>query len=187
MIVNSGARTVLDLGCGIGLLLQRLVRVPQFERIVGVDKCGTSLWQAQEVLREHLEDSPRRLTIVAASYTDRNAELQGFDACAMVETIEHIDPGMLASVEQTVFGYYRPKSIIMTTPNADFNPNYGLAPHEFRQADHRFEWDREKFRAWTAGVAKRHGYTVGLAGIGVLDPLLGQPTQMALFTRSVKS
>lgn len=181
-LINSGARSVLDLGCGIGLLLEHLVRESQFESIVGVDTCGASLWQAHEALREHLESPPGRLSIVSGSYTERNPDLQNFDACAMVETIEHIDPGMLASVEQTVFGYYRPKTLVMTTPNADFNPNYGLAPHQFRKADHRFEWERAKFRAWTSGVAKRHRYVVRYGGIGEIDPLLGQPTQMALFT-----
>lgn len=180
-LVNSRGRTVLDLGCGTGLLLQRLVREPQFEWIVGVDNCGLSLWQARESLREHLENSPGRVSIVAGSYTDRNPDLQGFDACAMVETIEHINPGMLASVEQTIFGYYRPKMLVMTTPNADFNPNYGLVPGQFRKADHCFEWNRGKFRSWATGVAQRHGYTVRFGGIGEIDSLLGQPTQMALF------
>lgn len=184
LLLRSRARTVLDLGCGKGLLLQRLVREPQFDAIVGVDKCGMSLWQAQETLREYLHDPPGRLSIIAGSYTDRNPDLIGFDACAMVETIEHVEPGMLASVEQTVFGYYRPKMLVMTTPNADFNPNYGLAPRELRKADHCFEWDRAKFLAWTTGVAKRHGYTVRIGGIGEMDTLLGQPTQMALFSRS---
>lgn len=182
-LIDSGARTVLDLGCGSGALLQRLVREPQFERIVGVDKCGTSLWQAQSALREQLEEQPGRLSIVLGSYTDREANLRGFDACAMVETIEHVDPGMLGSVEQTVVGYYRPKTLVMTTPNAEFNEIFGLARKELRTSDHRFEWNRAKFRDWATGVASRNGYRVRFSGIGEVDYLLGQPTQMALFTR----
>lgn len=165
------------------MLLQRLAREPQFEKIVGVDKCSQSLWEAQNGLREHLEAQPGRLTTVLGSYTDRDPELQGFDACAMVETIEHIDLGTLGGVEQTVFGYYRPKSLVMTTPNAEFNEIFGLGRNQVRVPDHRFEWDRAKFRTWATGVAERNGYRVSFSGIGEEDFLLGQPTQMALFTR----
>lgn len=41
-LVASGAKSVLDLGCGTGTLLRRLVRVPQFELVVGMDSCGAS-------------------------------------------------------------------------------------------------------------------------------------------------
>lgn len=179
-IRESGAKTVLDLGCGTGALLQRLVREPQFEKIVGVDKCSQSLWQAQNDLREFLDAG--RLVTVLGSYIDRTADLCGFDACAMVETIEHIDPGMLGNVERTVFGYYRPKTLVMTTPNAEFNELYGLDRTQVRVPDHRFEWNRAKFRDWAAGVAERNGYRIRFSGIGDVDFLLGQPTQMAFFT-----
>lgn len=182
LILDSGAKTVLDLGCGTGALLQRLAREPQFEKIVGVDKCSRSLWQAQNDLAEFF--TAGRLVTVLGSYTDRAADLCGFDACAMVETIEHIDPGMLGSVEQTVFGYYRPKTLVMTTPNAEFNELFGLDRNQVRVPDHRFEWDRAKFRDWAAGVAERNSYRIRFSGIGEVDLLLGQPTQMAIFTRA---
>jgi small RNA 2'-O-methyltransferase len=124
------------------------------------------------------------LSTVAGSYTDREASWQGFDACAMVETIEHVPPGMLGSVEATVFGYYRPKTLVMTTPNAEFNEVFGLARHEFRHPDHRFEWARARFRSWASGVAQRNGYRVAISGIGEFDFVLGQPTQMAIFSRA---
>lgn len=182
-LVASGAQSVLDLGCGTGALMRRLVCMPQFEFIVGVDSCGASLCEARDALREHLSDQPDRVSTVAGSYTERDAGLTGFDACAMVETIEHIAPNMLGRVEDTVFGYYRPRVLVMTTPNVEFNELFGLAPNEFRHPDHRFEWNRARFRAWVTGVSRRNGYRVGVSGIGQLDLVLGQPTQMALFSR----
>jgi small RNA 2'-O-methyltransferase len=183
VLVDTSAKSVLDLGCGSGALLERLVHVPQFETLVGVDKCGASLWRARRSLGEHLECQPPRVALLAGSYTDRDARLRSFEACAMVETIEHVDPARLTNVERSVFGFYRPTRLVMTTPNADFNVRFGLGRGQFRHADHRFEWSREKFRRWATGVANRNGYEVRFSGIGELEPLLGQPTQMALFTR----
>lgn len=187
VLVASGARSVLDLGCGSGGLLRRLAATPQFERIVGMDRCSQSLWHAEQQSREACLASALaagRVSTTVGSYTDRRPELCGFDGCAMVETIEHVDPGMLGGVEQTVFGFYRPATLVMTTPNAEYNEVFGLAPGQFREPDHRFEWDRERFEAWTSGVAERHGYRVTFDGIGEYDLMLGQPTQMAVFTRN---
>jgi hypothetical protein len=46
-----------------------------------------------------------------------------------------------------------------------------------------FEWTRAEFAAWCAEVAGTHGYRVRLDGIGDPDPELGNPTQLAVFTR----
>ncbi len=185
-LVHSGARTVLDLGCGEGFLLRRLASEPQFRTIVGVDQCGEALWRAREALRQFPHE-PQRLSVLVGSYTDPQLDLRGFDACAMVETIEHVDPGALGKVERTVWGCYRPQTIVLTTPNAEYNVVFGLGPGELREGGHRFEWGRDKFRRWAAGVADRNGYSVRLDGIGDFDPLFGQPTQMAVFTHRNRS
>ncbi len=183
-LVHSGARTVLDLGCGEGFLLRRLAGNPQFRTIVGVDRCGAALWRAREALRQYQHEPARRLSVVVGSYTDPQLDLRGFDACAMVETIEHVAPGALGKVERVVWGCYRPQTIVMTTPNAEYTPVFGLGPGEVRERGHRFEWGRDKFRRWASGVARRNGYCVRLGGIGDHDPLLGQPTQLAIFAQS---
>jgi hypothetical protein len=72
----------------------------------------------------------------------------------------------------------------VTTPNADYNARYeGLRGGGFRHPDHRFEWTRAEFSGWAAAVADRHGYVVRLTGIGDVDPDLGAPSQLAVFTR----
>ncbi len=182
-LVHSGAQTVLDLGCGEGFLLRRLAGNPQFRTIVGVDQCGEALWRAREALHQQRQDPSQRLSVICGSYADPQLDLHGFDACAMVETIEHVNPGMLGKVERAVWGCYRPKTLVMTTPNAEYNVVFGLGHGELREGGHCFEWDRAKFRRWAAGVAQRNGYFVHVGGIGDHDPLLGQPTQLAVFTR----
>lgn len=181
MLQDTGARSLLDLGCGSGSLLYRLLAEPQFTDVVGLEQSGLSLVQARAILKPYMEETPCRLTLVSGSYTDKNPSLVGFDAAAMVETIEHVHPRDLSRVELVVFGQYRPGHVLMTTPNSEYNPLFDLAPGEFRDDDHKFEWTRAKFQHWAQGVAQRNGYAVTFGGIGDYHPDLGQPSQTALF------
>lgn len=181
MVKATGARSVLDLGCGSGSLLFRLLGDPQFERIIGLEQSGTSLRQAREMLAGL--PGAERLNLILGSYLESEsaARLVAFDIAVMVETIEHVRPEHLSLAEHTVFGRFRPEQLLMTTPNKDYNPLFDLAPGEFREPDHKFEWGRERFRQWARGVADRQGYRVRFGGIGDEHPELGQPTQTALF------
>ena len=53
-IKSSGAKSVLDLGCGSGKLLGLLMKDRQFERILGVDASSRDLDAAAE--RLHLDE-----------------------------------------------------------------------------------------------------------------------------------
>jgi len=182
-IKASGARRVLDLGCGSGQLLHRLLREQQFEKIVGLESSSVALATARQLLADKAVSRCARLTLVNGSYTDPQPSLEGYDAAAMVETIEHIKPHLLSAAERVVFGEMRPRIVYLTTPNREYNPLYGLGPDEFRERDHKFEWDRAKFAQWVQGVAGRNGYRVSLGGIGDEDPELGPPTQTVYFVR----
>ncbi|MCH8529442.1 MAG: class I SAM-dependent methyltransferase [Saccharospirillum sp.] len=177
----TGTQKVLDLGCGSGSLLYRLLEDDQFVEVTGVEQSGLSLAQARTTLANYLHQTPSRLTLLSGSYQDKGLPVAGFPAAAMVETIEHVKPQALSTVEQAVFGYYRPAMLFMTTPNSEYNPVYGLEPGEFREADHKFEWNREKFQHWCRGVAKRNDYSVRFGGIGEYLDDYGYPTQTACF------
>ena len=180
---GAGVCSVMDLGCGSGLLLARLLADARFLRVLGMDASAVAL----QVVRRHLLDGrvadEARLVLVHGSYTDGDPGLAGYEAATLVETIEHLEPGRLSRLEQAVFVRAAPGRVIVTTPNADYNPLYGLEPGGRRDPDHRFEWGRERFRAWAGGLARRNGYALRLAGIGEPDPALGAPTQMAVFSR----
>jgi small RNA 2'-O-methyltransferase len=179
----SGARRVLDLGCGSGHLLHRLAVDRQFDRIVGLEACAYSLGRARQLLADHPQAPFPHLSLINGSYTEAQPLLAGYDAAAMVETIEHVKPGLLSAVEQVVFRQMRPRVVYLTTPNREYNPLFGLHPGEVREADHKFEWDRARFAQWAQGVARRGGYRVSLGGIGDEDAELGPPTQTAYFHR----
>lgn len=182
LLLNDGATSVLDLGCGAGRLLALLVQHRQFKRITGVDTSASALAVARSELQPDPETN-QQLTLVHGSYTQELAYVPEHDAVTMVETIEHLDPGRLSTAERTVFQHYRPRIALVTTPNVEYNPLLGLPEGRLRDPDHRFEWPRSRFRSWAAGVARRNGYTVRFGGIGEPHPEFGSPTQYACFTR----
>ncbi|MFI6129764.1 3' terminal RNA ribose 2'-O-methyltransferase Hen1 [Micromonospora sp. NPDC051141] len=183
---DSGASRVLDLGCGGGALLTALAADRRFTEVVGVDVADRSLAMAARRLRlDRLPERQRdRIHLRQSALTYRDDRLRGYDAAVLMEVVEHLDPPRLPALQDAVFGHARPGTVVVTTPNVEYNVRYeGLAPGRFRHADHRFEWTRAEFAAWVARVAAAHGYTATLGGIGDDDPEVGSPTQLAIFTR----
>jgi 2-polyprenyl-3-methyl-5-hydroxy-6-metoxy-1,4-benzoquinol methylase len=183
---RTGATSVVDLGCGEGKLLRLLLDDPAYRRIVGVDVSHRSLEIAARRLRlEQLPDRAReRITLHQSSLTYRDPKLAGFDAAVLMEVIEHVDPPRLGALEHTVFAAARPGSVLVTTPNVEYNVRFELPEGSTRHPDHRFEWTRAEFRDWAERVATGHGYAVHFEPVGPVDPELGPPTQLALFTRT---
>lgn len=196
-LASSGAERVVDLGCGEGKLLRKLLACKRFTEIVGMDVCFPILERAAERLRLTYagggeftsagSDGPHRaakLRLLNGSLMYRDRRLEGFDAAALVEVVEHLDPPRLAAAERTVFECARPGIVAVTTPNREYNVLFPTLPAgQFRHGDHRFEWTRPEFRAWAEAVAGRFGYAVEILPLGPVDPLHGAPTQLAWFTR----
>ena len=188
-LAAAGARRVLDLGCGDGRLLARLLADPRFEAITGVDVSAAAL--ARAARRLHLDElAPRqhdRVQLLHGSLCYADKRLAGYDAAVLMEVIEHVDPGRLGAVTHAVLGVAAPGTVLVTTPNADYNARYpGLAPGARRHPDHRFEWGQAEFRAWAAAAAARYGYRARFANVGPEDPgdpAAGPPTQLAVLTR----
>lgn len=182
----SGARSVIDLGCGEGKLLRELLKDRQFERIAGVDVAIGSLEIAQRRLRlERLPDhQSERIQLMHGSLIYRDERFAGFDAATVVEVIEHLDPPRLAAFERVLFGCARPQTVVLTTPNQEYNALWETLPAgDFRHSDHRFEWTRQEFQDWAGRVAGEHGYRVRFVTVGPVDEASGSPTQMGVFER----
>ena len=184
---ESGARRVVDLGCGEGRLMRDLVKDGQFREIVGVDVSVRALEQARDRLHLGEDAAPalrERVSLLHGSVLYRDPRLAGFDAAAAVEVIEHLDESRLAAFEQAVFHDARPGTVVVTTPNAEYNATWETLPAgRFRHPDHRFEWTRAEFESWAEAVAQRAGYDAEFRTVGPVDDALGSPTQMGIFRR----
>lgn len=185
-VTASGASQVIDLGCGEGRLLRELLKHKQFQEIAGMDVSHRSLEVASE--RLHLDTMPpkqkERIRLFQGSLMYKDKRLAGFEAATVVEVIEHLDPPRLAAFERVVFEHAKPNTIIITTPNVEYNIRFETLPAgQFRHKDHRFEWTREQFQSWAEGLAQRYGYAVAFSPIGNEDAEVGAPTQMGVFTK----
>jgi len=187
VLKTSGASRILDLGCGEGKLLRRLMTEHQFAEIVGMDVSGRVLDLAESRLKlDRLAPKQReRLRLLHGSLMYRDARLEGFDAASVVEVIEHLDRPRLRAFERVLFETARPGTVALTTPNAEYNVKWPSLPAgQFRHQDHRFEWSREEFQRWATAVASRFGYSVQFHPVGDEDGQLGPPTQMAVFRKT---
>ena len=188
-LISSGAHSVVDLGCGEGRLLRALLEHRQFERIVGTDASHRALDLAADRLRlERMPELKRaRLTLLHGALTYRDDRLKGFDAAALVEVVEHLDPARLPAFEAAVWQWARPETVVLTTPNREYNAHWESLPQgKLRHRDHRFEWTRAEFAQWATRVADENGYSVEVRPLGPQDEALGAPSQMAVFRRSFK-
>ncbi|WP_326810480.1 3' terminal RNA ribose 2'-O-methyltransferase Hen1 [Streptomyces scopuliridis] len=182
---DAGASSVLDLGCGQGQLVQALLKDARFRRVVGVDVSVRALTIASRRLKldRMSERQADRVTLTQGALTYTDKRLKGYDAAVLSEVIEHLDLPRLPALEYAVFGSARPGTVVVTTPNVEYNVRWETLPAgHVRHGDHRFEWTRAEFRGWAEKVGRRHGYEVTYRPVGPDDPEVGPPTQMAVFT-----
>jgi 3' terminal RNA ribose 2'-O-methyltransferase Hen1 len=176
---------VVDVGCGEGRLLKLMLEHREFEEVLGMDVSCRVLEIAEK--RLHLDELPERvknrIKLIQGSLTYRDARIAGFDAATCIEVVEHLDEPRLAAFERVLFEFARPRLVVLTTPNVEYNCKFqGMPAGKLRHRDHRFEWTRAEFQTWASRVAEQNGYSVTFLPVGSLDPVVGAPTQMGVFS-----
>jgi 3' terminal RNA ribose 2'-O-methyltransferase Hen1 len=184
VLAEVGARTVVDLGCGSGQLVGELLKNPEIGKVTGVDVSARALAMAARRLKlDRMPEARRaRLHLFQGALTYTDERFAGYDAAVLMEVVEHVDPPRLAALGRVVFGTARPRVVVVTTPNSEYNVRYEFLTG-MRHPDHRFEWTRAEFAAWAEGVCQEYGYHVTYRPVGDEDPEVGPPTQMGVFSR----
>ncbi|XP_076010506.1 small RNA 2'-O-methyltransferase [Genypterus blacodes] len=185
-------KKVVDLGCSKCCLIKNLRFHREIELLVGVDinlaKVTKKMHELAPLSTEYLQPrcSPLSIELYQGSVTEKDARLRGFDLLTSVELIEHLPLADVERFSEVVFGYMTPVSVIISTPNSEFNPLLpGLTG--FRHSDHKFEWTRAEFQSWAMKVCEEFGYEVQFTGVGQAPPVqqerVGFCSQIAVFQR----
>jgi 3' terminal RNA ribose 2'-O-methyltransferase Hen1 len=185
-IREVGARSLADLGCGEGRLLRLALQESALTRILGIDVSSQALAVARRRLR--LDRFPaaqrQRIEVEQGSLLYRDRRLEGFDVAALVEVIEHLDPPRLSAMEQVIFEHARPRRVVVTTPNREYNVHWEpLGSERLRHHDHRFEWTRAECQAWAERVAATYRYRFSRQELGPAELEIGAPSQLVIFDR----
>ena len=178
----SGAAQIADLGCGEGKLVRRLLKETQFSKILAMDVSNEALARAELALDRLHHKNRERVELFQGSLLYDDERLHDVEAACLVEVIEHLEPDRLARVAHILFRRIRPRTLVITTPNRDYNVLWETLPAgRFRHPDHRFEWSREEFQEWVERV--KNDYDASISGLGEEHPEFGCPSQMAGFQR----
>ena len=92
----------------------------------------------------------------------------------MVEVVEHIPLALHQNLFENIFNLL-PDTVLITTPNRDFNKFFNMPEGELRDDDHKFEFTQAEFMIF-AEKHRPHGYTVSVRGIEYPNParIVGQ-------------
>jgi len=184
-VIASGAASVIDMGCGEGNLTKLLIREKQLSKVTAFDVSFTALERCKAKLKiENLHETlQNKLTLFQGSLIYRDKRFEGYDCACVVEVIEHLDESRLTAFSRVLFEFTKPKTVIITTPNVEYNAVYeNMKDDQLRHGDHRFEWTRAQFEEWVCGISKTYGYTAKLKTVGETHEIYGSPTQMGVFT-----
>lgn len=188
------AKKILDFGCAEAKLVKFLISqetLPHMEELVGVDinreLLEENMFRIKPLISDYLRprSHPFKVSLYQGSVAEADERFVDFDLVACIELIEHLEPDVLDSMPEAVFGLLCPKVVIVTTPNVEFNvlfPNL----EGFRHYDHKFEWTRAEFQEWSNNQAREYNYSVTFDGIAPGPEgteHLGCCSQVAVFER----
>lgn len=184
---SLGVQRIVDLGCGEGKLLRVLQQQGVFTALAGLDVSARALEIAARRLKLDTGSNAQAagVQLLHGSLLYRDRRIEAYDGAALVEVIEHLEEEHLPVLERVVFEFARPRVVVLTTPNREYNVQFSaLEPGGLRHPDHRFEWTRAEFENWADAIGRRFAYTVRFSSIGDVHSAHGAPTQMAIFCRT---
>jgi len=173
-------RSIIDFGCGHGDFAKRLNhRLEKTnKRYYAIDKDDEML----RVVKKRMKDAEN--VIFGASFPEDMIEGEDFDVI-MSEVIEHMKKDEATKVVKDILGKQHVKSLIITTPNKDFNTFFLFYDDEMRYEDHQFEMGKEEFIKWVGEITGDIKNGLGLQLLEIGDKVNYIPMTLGVIIKKV--
>ena len=152
LYTQAAPRTVLDVGCGEGVLSAQWAQRPETERVVGIDLADPKL-EAEWATRTHPKLEFRALAAERTDYADASFEL-----VAATEVLEHVsDPEVVLAEMARVAS----RHLLVSVPHEPLWRGLNMARGAYLKdlgntPGHLNHWTRRGFVA----VCNRHGTVI---------------------------
>jgi len=130
--------TVVDLGCGRGQLIKRILKAAPNARVLGIEGSAPAAEAAGKM---------KGTKVLNGNIVRPNLQEQNLlpDMLFSIEVIEHLEKQDRVAFIQTIKELWQPKAFVLSTPNIAFNVNWGMPEGELRHPDHKIEYTQEQF------------------------------------------
>ena len=170
-------RRIVDLGCGDGSLTAQLLEAFPDAEVVGVE-AGERI---QRAVRKHRNRVRLIHDNLMALYLEK-ADLEP-DVMVMSEVIEHLIADDRELVMRQIARMWRPQLFVLTTPNIEYNPVFGMPAGVLRHWDHKIEYTAEDLRREVIQPLEDGGYSVFVAPVQGCEHEDLQPSFVVLAVR----
>jgi 3' terminal RNA ribose 2'-O-methyltransferase Hen1 len=161
-VKRLGARSVVDAGCGSGRLAEAMNKAGVLE-VSAFDCHG----KAVQAAKYHLEN---KANVFFSSLMYRDDRLLSKDAILLQEVVEHMPAFQLRRAMELIFKVYRPKWVLMSTPNRSYNKIFGMPEGAFRHRDHKFEFDEAEAKRFCDSLPGGYKYAIEPIGQDYVPP-----------------
>lgn len=143
---------IMDLGCASGTLIRKIAERFDRAQILGIDADERMVKRARRnIWRTGLgrDGASFRVQIMHGNflYPDRDALDAEPDVLVLSEVIEHLEAPDRVALLRTIVRSIRPRVIVLTTPNAQYNVRLGMSAGQRRHPDHRIEYTPAQLQA----------------------------------------
>jgi 2-polyprenyl-3-methyl-5-hydroxy-6-metoxy-1,4-benzoquinol methylase len=133
------AKRIADFGCGDGKLVNYLCKNSSYKQIFCVDLSSKKI---AKIYKKYFESNV--VTCINQSFFDYNKVFNNLDAIILSEVIEHFDMEKVFVLLNLILSNYKPKILIITTPNRSYNKELKTLNNGLRHSSHVFELTEEE-------------------------------------------
>lgn len=151
ILASKEIKTIIDFGCGDGKLIDSLSHKVWPKQISGVD---ISKKRINKIQAKHADNS--KICTYCQSFFEYNSVFSNFEAIILAEVIEHLPPTELKKLFNLIFLYYKPKLVIITTPNRSYNVNFEILHHGLRHSSHFFELSEDDIKIFISEMKETY-------------------------------